>query len=303
MLNRFLLLATLTAALSPLAFAADGTFDRTLTFSGSPTLSVSTGSGYIHVYPGKEGEVHIIGRVHSRPGLLGGDADDRVRQIVAAPPIVQSGNIVTVGESHSDSDLMRNISIDYEVTAPSQTSLKSHSGSGSLEIGGILGTVNAQSGSGSIHADNVGGNSRFSTGSGSIHAEHVHGAANADTGSGRIELSVTAPGDVQVRTGSGSIELNGISGGLRASAGSGSITVAGNPSAEWRLDSGSGSIHLKLEPYARFTLNASTGSGGVKVDRPIVMQGSLEKHHVTGTVNGGGPTLRASTGSGAITIE
>jgi type IV secretory pathway TrbL component len=33
------------------------------------------------------------------------------------------------------------------------------------------------------------------------------------------------------------------------------------------------------------------------------MQGSLNRHHVSGTVNSGGPTLRASTGSGSITIS
>jgi hypothetical protein len=33
------------------------------------------------------------------------------------------------------------------------------------------------------------------------------------------------------------------------------------------------------------------------------MQGALKKQHVTGTVNGGGPTLRAETGSGSIEIR
>jgi len=33
------------------------------------------------------------------------------------------------------------------------------------------------------------------------------------------------------------------------------------------------------------------------------MQGTINRHRVTGTVNGGGPTIRASTGSGDITIN
>jgi hypothetical protein len=33
------------------------------------------------------------------------------------------------------------------------------------------------------------------------------------------------------------------------------------------------------------------------------MQGQLNKQHVVGTVNGGGPTVRAATGSGNITIR
>ncbi len=297
------LLAGLALAVTPVALAADGTFDRTLNFSGAPSLSLATGSGYIHVYSGTDNQIHVIGRVHIGPGWFGGDADARVRQIVASPPIVQSGNIIVIGQNNAESDMLRNVSISYEVTTPASTTLKTHSGSGSIEIGGIQGTVTADTGSGGITADNVGGNSRFSTGSGSIRATHVHGASYAETGSGHIDLTVTAPGDVQAHTGSGGMRLEGIAGGLRAEAGSGSIDVQGNPTAEWRLDSGSGSIHLQSDSNAHFNLNASTGSGSVTVDRPIVMQGSLNKHHVIGSVNGGGPTVRASTGSGSVTIR
>jgi hypothetical protein len=33
------------------------------------------------------------------------------------------------------------------------------------------------------------------------------------------------------------------------------------------------------------------------------MQGSLERHHITGSVNGGGPTVKVETGSGSIRIH
>ncbi|GAC1416672.1 MAG: DUF4097 family beta strand repeat-containing protein [Acidobacteriaceae bacterium] len=303
MQSRLILAVIALVSTAPAAHAADGTFDRTLNFSGTPNLSVSTGSGYVHVYPGSDNQVHIVGRVHTSPGWLGGDPEARVRQIVASPPIVQSGNIITIGQNNADFDMFRNVSISYEITAPASTSLKAHSGSGSIEIGGIQGVVTAGSGSGSVKVDNVGGNSRFETGSGSIRATSVHGAAYAETGSGHINLTLTAPGDVQAHTGSGSMELEGITGGLRATTGSGTIDVQGNPTAEWRLETGSGGVHLKLDSNAHFNLNASTGSGGVDVGRPIVMQGSLNKHHVTGSVNGGGPTIRASTGSGTVTVN
>ncbi len=95
--------------------AADGTFEKTLSLNGAAILSISTGAGYIHVYSGSGNQIHITGHVHSNPGLFGSDADQRVKQIVASPPITQSGNIVTAGPSHADSDLFHNISIDYDV--------------------------------------------------------------------------------------------------------------------------------------------------------------------------------------------
>lgn len=285
------------------ALAAEGTFDKTLTVTGAPNLSVSSGAGYIHVYPGSGNQVHIIGHVHATNNWFGADADARVKQIVDSPPITQSGNTITVANPNADSDLFRNIAIDYDVTTPAATTLKAHTGSGNMEIGGIQGTVTAASGSGSLRIDNIGPAQRIETGSGNIQATNIHGAAFVQTGSGSIELSLAAPGDVSAHTGSGSIHINGASGSLRASTGSGSIDATGNPTSEWRADSGSGSIRLELAANARFDLNASTGSGGIHTDRPIVMQGDLNKHHITATVNGGGPTVRASTGSGSITIR
>jgi DUF4097 and DUF4098 domain-containing protein YvlB len=299
---RTLLAAAVTLAATA-AFAADATFDRLLTVSGAANVSISTGSGYVHVSPGADNQVHIIGYVHVRPGWFGADADTRAKQIAGAPPIVQSGNSVTVGPSNADSDLFHNISIDYDVTTPRSTTLKAHTGSGDLQLAGIEGAVIGESGSGSIHADNLGANARLDTGSGSVHASNIHGASSLQTGSGDLELTLTAPGDVKAQTGSGSIRIDGLSGGLRAGSGSGSVEVAGNPTAEWRLETGSGGVRLKLPSSARFTLNAETGSGSVQVDHPIVMQGALNKHHVSGTVNGGGPTLRVTTGSGDITLR
>jgi len=35
----------------------------------------------------------------------------------------------------------------------------------------------------------------------------------------------------------------------------------------------------------------------------MAMQGEINSHHVNGTVNGGGPIIRADTGSGNIDIR
>ena len=302
-------LAILFAALTLTAYAAyaaEGNFEKTLAVSGGPNVSVATGSGYVHVYSGSDSQIHIIGRVHVRPGLfdrLGGDADSRVRQIVANPPIKQVGNAITIGTGHDESSLFHNVSIDYEITTPSGTTLKAESGSGDLEIGGIEGAVTAETGSGEMKVENIGANARLETGSGSIHAINVHGAATLQTGSGNLHLDLSGAGDVKAQTGSGSIRIGGVSGGLHAEAGSGNIDVAGNPTGEWRLESGSGSLTAHVGSAAKFTLNAETGSGSVHVDQPLLSQGTLERQHVVGTVNGGGPTIRVTTGSGNIEIR
>ena len=279
-------LVTASLALVPLSlFAADHNFERTLSTSGSPNVSVSTGSGYVHLRPGSDNQVHIAAHIHAGNGWFGsGDVESRIEQIVSNPPIVQSGNDIIVGERHSG-DRYRNISIDYEVTLPRAS------------------TIDASTGSGDIELQDVGERFKGSSGSGSVRARNVHGPASLETGSGDIELTVNAPGDVRAQTGSGNIRLSGLSGGLKAGTGSGDIEVNGNPTSDWKLDTGSGSVRLTMGSSAHFTLNASTGSGSIRTQQPIAMQGELNHHHVSGTVNGGGPVLRINTGSGDVEIK
>ena len=266
-------------------FGADRNFDRTLSTGSTPNVSITTGSGYIHLRPGSDNQVHIAGHVHSGNGWFGGgDADSRIEQITNNPPIVQNGNDILIGERHSG-DRYRNIAIDYEITLPRGSAIEAGTGSGDIEL------------------QDVGARFKGSSGSGSVRARNVHGPANLETGSGDIELQEGAPGDVRAQTGSGNIRLNGVSGGLKAGTGSGDIEVNGNPTTDWKVDTGSGSVRLTLGSSARFNLSASTGSGTIRTQQPIAMQGEINRHHVSGTVNGGGPTLRISTGSGDVEIK
>lgn len=278
-----ILAAALTLAATT-AFAAGRDFDRTLSVSASPSVSVSTGAGYIHIHPGSDNQVHIVGHVHPSNSWFSGNSESRIQQIVSNPPITQSGNTITIGDKHS-SELYRNVGIDYEVTLPGASTIYAGTGSGDIDIQDAGSTLKAESGSGTVRAHGI------------------HGPADLQTGSGNIDFQQTAAGDVRAQTGSGSIQLNGISGGLKAGTGSGNIDISGQPTSDWKLDTGSGSIQLTLGPSARYTLNASTGSGSVHTDQPIAMQGEINRHHVTGTVNGGGPAIRANTGSGDINIK
>jgi hypothetical protein len=282
-------LVSVTATLALAAttvLAADTSFERTLNVSGSPNVSVSTNSGSIRLHPGSGNQVRIVAHLHSSRGWMSGgsgDIDSRMQQIVNNPPIVQNGNEITIGERHSN-DLYRNISIDYEITLPKASGINAATGSGDVEIQDVGASLKAQSGSGSVHA------------------RGIQGPATLSTGSGDIELQQTGPGDVKAETGSGSIRLQGVAGALRASTGSGDIEAQGQPTADWKLSTGSGSVRLAVG-NARFNLDADTGSGSINVSQPITMQGSLNRHHVNGVVNGGGPAIRVGTGSGDIQIK
>ena len=276
-LNLFGLSAAILALASVSAYAADATFERTLTVGGKVELSVATGSGNIHLTHGAGNKVHIVGHVHSSWGANEG----RVQQIASNPPIEQTGNIVRIGARHED---LHNISIDYDIEAPADCWL------------------DAASGSGNVTDDDTGQSAKLSSGSGNIHATGLHGSFKVQTGSGNIYADQTGDGDVRAETGSGSIELRNIHGGLNAETGSGSIKAAGTPAAEWRLQTGSGSVEV-WTGNAGFTLDAGSGSGSIHCDRDITTHGISEHHHVNGKVGGGGPEVKIQTGSGEIRVH
>jgi hypothetical protein len=298
--------ATILVAMTmylPAALAAEKSFDRTLSVNGPVTLHVATGSGYIHVSPGSDNQVHIVGHIKSKDNWWGGSSDDAVARIATNPPIDQAGNIIRVGDEHGN-DWFHHVSIDYDITTPANTMLVAESGSGDLQLSNLNGTVKGHTGSGSIRADKLGSGSRLETGSGTIEASNLMGATTLQTGSGEIRAQLSSAGDVVAGTGSGDIKLENVQGAVKAETGSGTLEISGQPTAPWKLETGSGNISLRLG-NAHFTLDAVTGSGSVQSDPPLTMttHGSTDKHHVSGTVNGGGPTIKAETGSGDIHIQ
>ena len=252
-------------------------FDRTLTVSGNAQLTVSTGAGNIHITRGSGSQIQIHGHIRvSHDG-----SQEQARQIAANPPIVQDGNSVVVGK-HDEQ--WHGISINYEIEAPAGVQL------------------DATSGSGNVVDEGVGQNAKLETGSGDITASSLEGPFKVQTGSGNIHAAQTGAGDVTAETGSGNIEIKDIHGGFRGQTGSGDIKASGTPSAHWVLQTGSGNIEL-WTGNAPLTLDASTGSGNVSTDHEMVVQGTFDRHHIRGNLNGGGPTVRAETGSGDVHIH
>jgi DUF4097 and DUF4098 domain-containing protein YvlB len=115
-------------------------------------------------------------------------------------------------------------------------------------------------------------------------------------------LQQSAPGFVRVKTGSGGIDARGVRGSLEARAGSGEITADGEPRGGWIVHTGSGSVRLRLSTDAAFDLNARTSSGSISVNRPVTVQGIINRKEIRGRVRGGGPQVEVQTSSGNIEI-
>lgn len=293
-MKKILVCASLLLLSAAILYADD--FHRELSTSGAPHVSVKTGSGYIHFETTNDTTVRITGHVHASNSMWNRNGSkDRIAAVVNHPPIEQSGNEIVIGKTEE-----RNISIDYDIALPGRSSVEAHTGSGDIRGGRFDGPVAVYAGSGDIDITGAKGSLRMESGSGSLRARDVSGSAQLRGGSGDVELTQTAPGDVRAETGSGSLRLHGIVGSLQARTGSGDIQIQGQARGDWRVATGSGSVRLDLGPKAGFYVDASTGSGTIRIAQ---LNANRQKDRFSGTANGGGATLRLNTGSGDIEIH
>jgi len=310
MRKTFAKIATLAVAVlfaTSLAMASEqGHFQKTLQVSGTADLQVFTHSGDVTIRPGPASTISITGRIHVGDGwfvgLSSGGRKGEVAAIENNPPIQQSGNSVRIDYVNH-----RNISVDYEITAPPDTKVRTKSGSGDQTIEGMQAGVDVETGSGDVKLNDLAGDIRIHTGSGNVQARGAAGPFEARAGSGDITIEEKAKGDVRVETGSGNIEARGLDGGLNASTGSGDVRVDGTPANSWYVKTGSGNAELRLPQESAFDLDVSTSSGSVEVNHPVTttVQGRVEETRKTirGKVRGGGPEINVHTGSGDVHVD
>ena len=206
-----------------------------------------------------------------------------MRRIEAAPPIEQNANTIRIGQTQDD-DLYRSISINYELTVPEDTRVRSRIGSGRVTINHVQGPVDVSNGSGGVRLRQIKGDIKATAGSGGIDIE--------DAGAG-----------LEARLGSGGIGIRGVQGMVRVRAGSGGIRIEGQPLKPWDLHAGSGGIDMRVVGETPFDLDASSGSGGINNTQPVSAIGASSRGRLQGKVRGGGAAVQLVAGSGGIRIQ
>src|SRR5580704_3517320 len=199
--SRFLLATALVVLfITAAAFGSQpvGTFEKTLTVSGPVDLEVLTRSGDVTVRAGSSGSVFIRGKIYVGDRWLRGNRDTDVHEIEQHPPIRQEGNAI-----HIDYLNVHDISVDYEISVPADTVIRTRSGSGDQIIEGTHGAVDVQTGSGDVKLANLTGEVSLQTGSGDVRAHAIAGPVKGGAGSGDIEVEETGAGNIDLHTGSG----------------------------------------------------------------------------------------------------
>ena len=295
-------------------------FERSFDVTGPSALDVSTIRGKIEVTAGEPGRIVVVGTATVRVDWnVPANAADLARKVADNPPIQREGQTVRL-RPPSDAAEQRAVTVSYQVRVPPETEVATTSESGATSVRGVAravvirtqsgaidvmqlgGTAVVTSGSGSVTVDDVAGSLTVTTSSSSVTARSIAGDLRVRTKSGAVDVALSGEGDADVETGSSAIRLSGIRGGVIAATQSGHVSLQGVPRRDWTASAGSGSVDIVTASSVPFTLDASSGSGSVKVIGPTV-QGSVSKRKVVGSIAEGGPLMKVTSRSGSIVVR
>jgi len=295
-------------------------FERSFDVTGPSTLDVSTIRGKIEVTTGEPGRIVVVGTVTVRVDWnVPANAADLARKVADTPPIQREGQTIRL-RPPSDAAERRAVTVSYQVRVPPDTEVAAESQSGAITVRGVAGAVVIRtqsgaidvmqlgstavvtSGSGTVTVDGVAGSLTITTSSSSVTARAVAGDLRVRTTSGAVDAALSGEGSADVETGSSAIRLSGIRGAVIAATQSGRVTLQGVPRRDWVTSTGSGSVDIAAGSSVPFTLDASSGSGSVKIIGASV-RGSVSKRKVAGSIAGGGPLVKVASRSGSIVIR
>src|SRR5437016_9361469 len=222
------------------------------TLAARKTVSIKTETGPINLQGARQKTVTYT--IHKR---VRAQSEQAARRELGRLRIVAT----TSGEANmirSEGTGTRNVSLDFEVHVPVETSLvKLETKGGGIQLDQIEGSVFASSSGGDIGIGKVGGDVHVETGGGAIKIGSAGGQVVASSKGGALVIG--AGSNMKLDTGGGAIHVGKCSGTVKASTAGGTIDlndVVGMAQAE----TGGGAIHAIS---VRGGLRAETGGGAI----------------------------------------
>lgn len=267
-----------------------GVLDTTVTFDARGTVTVSCPGGDVVITATDRNQIVVKARTER-----------------GAIRFVSSGSNATLepASSRGCSDAR------FELSVPANARLVANTWSGSLQVTGVHGDLEAHSQSGDIQVRDAGDNLEVQTLSGSVAIEGVRGAANVQTVSGDVTLG-GARGNVEVETVSGDITLRDVvSRQVRTHTTSGDLEFGGTivSAGRYEFTTHSGELRLALPANVGAQLSLSTFSGEIDSAFPITLTpgahgiGSSQAKKLNFSLGQGSARIIAETFSGDVTLS
>ncbi len=217
--------------------------------------------------------------------------------------ISQSGNKVKAiadRESKMFNWGNNNISISFKVFTPRQMKTDLRTSGGHIAISGLDGDQRLSTSGGHLEMLSLKGTVDARTSGGHIEIHDFAGQMDARTSGGHIEAE-QAEGNIELRTSGGHIKLRELAGSIEAKTSGGSID-ADLYSIDKFVDLRTSGGHIDINVPEGIGLNLDLKGNRVNTTLSN-FSGEIEDDEINGTINGGGPELRARTSGGSVKIS
>jgi len=210
----------------------------------------------------------------------------------------ESGLRLTLGEE-------ARVDVGFFVSVPRACNLDVKLINGSITVGSLRGAMKARLENGPVNFKRIDGTVDASVDFGSIIVSRCTGSVTARVLSGLIRVG-TIGGSARLKNTTGDIEVLTVHGALRAEAAAGNVTVgfAEKITQDSVIEVAGGSVFASFVPTSAFRLEATSVWGDVKSMLPLKIEaGGVGQRKLTGTLNGGGPTVKLHANGGYVNVE
>ncbi|AFL90350.1 hypothetical protein Terro_4143 [Terriglobus roseus DSM 18391] len=274
-------LATVAVLITAVSAAAQSNWDKTYNVSGRAAVQVSVDNA--SVITRTCGTCRTV-RIH-----VDAHGNDLSRWHLTE---MQGGNVVHFTMKRRDEERFfmgwQGRSPEVFVDLPTESDVELRSGNGGLQLTGVHGSVDVKTGNGSVGVEDVTGALRITSGNGALTVRRVEGTLMAVSGNGPMTLEGRLS-QFEVRSGNGGMNI---------------VLEPGTTlTSSSRATTGHGGMHLTVPRDLKAELDLTTGNGSLHSDLPMMSQSTSDRHHLHGNINGGGPSLRLTSGNGSVTIR
>lgn len=285
-------------------------------------LTVNVDFGAVEVTTGEEDQVRVraIRKVK-------GNGQKESEEMVSGHQLefVSDGRDLTVNAGfsgdHKDGE-SRSVDVRFEIRVPEKYNVdlktngghlkvddlageaKLHTSGGVIVLGTIHGPIHAHTSGGHIRLEECQSDAELRTSGGSIIAGPVQGILIAETSGGHIRLD-HATGRVSAKTSGGHVEINNAEGEVEAITSGGNVkaTITKQPKKDSELRTSGGNIAIRVAKDVALKIEAKTDHGRIRSPFPTDRDESDHQQSVSGNLGEGGPTLKATTNAGNVSIE
>lgn len=194
------------------------------------------------------------------------------------------------------------VQVRIHVGVPNPVDLSLRTGDGDVLVGNVVGQLEIQTGDGDVVVGDVEGQVGIRTGDGDVSLGMTWGPALfVQTGDGDIAVGGVESERIELRTGDGDVALASASGPVDAATNDGDVSIQLATAAPVTVRTGDGDIMIMAAEALGFDLDL-TGAD-VSVPQGMLVAGGITSGSARGTVNGGGPLIKAVTGDGTVVVK